>query len=213
LLTLDDAVRYGAFVRPSPQGRRITRYKNRKLYDHLARRYVTLDGLARLVAAGHDVSVRDQDTRADITTAVLAQVVLEAVKERGAAVPREVLVRLIRLGRSAGKAGAAAEAAARDVATKARDEAETIVAGLLQRGRLPLEEALALRHQIATSLHAAVDEAQRGLEQRFHGLLEWAERETGRTPALQALKARLLTDSENGPRPRNPTRLTKRSKR
>jgi polyhydroxyalkanoate synthesis regulator protein len=74
-------------VKPSAQGRRLTRYKNRKLYDPLARRYVTLDGVARLVAAGHDVSVRDQDTRTDITTAVLAQVVLEAIKQRGVAIP------------------------------------------------------------------------------------------------------------------------------
>jgi len=202
-------------VKPSAQGRRLTRYKNRKLYDPLARRYVTLDGVARLVAAGHDVSVRDQDTRADITTAVLAQVVLEAIKQRGVAIPREVLVRLIRLGMSAGSASAAAETAARDAAARARDEAEVIVAGLLQRGRLPLEEALALRQQIAASLHRAVGEAQRGLEQRFHGLMEWAERESGRSPALQALKARLLTLGPGPEGPKKPRRkpIRKRSKR
>jgi len=202
-------------VKPSAQGRRLTRYKNRKLYDPLARRYVTLEGVARLVAAGHDVSVRDQDTRADITTAVLAQVVLEAVKQRGVAIPREVLVRLIRLGMSAGKAGAAAESAARDAAARARDEAEAIVSGLLQRGRLPLEEALALRQQIAASLDKAVGEAQRRLEQRIHGLMEWAERESGRSPALQRLKERLLTLEPTREQPKKPGRKPnrKRSKR
>jgi polyhydroxyalkanoate synthesis repressor PhaR len=199
-----------ALVKPPPHGRRLTRYKNRKLYDPLARRYVTLDGVARLVAAGHEVSVREQDTRADITTAVLAQVVLDAVKQRGAAIPREVLVRLIRLGMNAGTAGAAAEASARHAAARARDEAEAIVSGLLQRGRLPLEEALALRQQIAASLHKAAGEAQRGLERRFHGLMEWAERESGKSPALQALKARLLTEETHKPRRKPPRKRSKR---
>lgn len=197
--------------------RAITRYKNRKLYDTRARRYVTLQGLARLVADGHDVSVRDQGTGQDITTAVLAQVVLEAVRARGEAIPREVLLRLIRLGMGASRAGTAAEAAARDAAARAKDEAEAIVSGLLQRGRLPLEEALALRQQIAASLHRAAGDAQRSLERRFHELMQWAERESGRSAALSALKQRLMTfgagsDSTSRParnRTRKPTRTAR----
>jgi polyhydroxyalkanoate synthesis repressor PhaR len=197
----------------APDARLITRYSNRKLYDTRARRYVTLDGLARLVAAGHDVSVREQKSGADITTTVLAQVVLEGVRQRGAAIPREVLVRLIRLGLGAGAPARPAHAAATE-RLRAKDAAETIVSGLLQRGRLPLEEALALRQQIADSLHQAVGEAQRGLEQRFHGLMEWAERESGKSPALQALKARLLTfDSGREPRPAAKTKTRTKRKR
>jgi polyhydroxyalkanoate synthesis repressor PhaR len=178
----------------APAERVIKRYDNRKLYDPLAKRYVTLDGLARLIAAGQDVSVRDQKSGEDITTTVLAHVILEALKERTARIPRQVLLRLIRLGMT--PSPAARRAALRtplDAAARAREEAEKIVAGLLKRGGLPLEEALALRQEIAATLHKAVGEAQRGLEQRFHSLMEWTERESGISPALQALKERLLT--------------------
>lgn len=181
-----------AAMKPGAE-RVIKRYDNRKLYDPLAKRYVTLLGLARLVAAGQEVSVRDQKSGQDITTTVLAQVILEGVKERSASIPRQVLVRLIRLGMGSSRALASAEHARKDAAARARDEAESIVAGLLKRGRLPLEEALALRGEITASLHNAVGDAQRVLEQRFHSLMEWTEKESGISPALQALKERLLT--------------------
>lgn len=173
--------------------RLIKRYGNRKLYDPLDKRYVTLLGLARLVAAGQELNVRDQKSGQDITNMVLAQVILEGVKGRSASIPRQVLVRLIRLGMRAARARTSAGLASKDAAARAREEAEKIVAGLLQRGRLPLEEALALRQEIAASLHKAVGDAQRGLEQRFHSLMQWSERESGISPALQNLKQKLLT--------------------
>lgn len=186
----------------------IKRYDNRKLYDPLAKAYVTLEGLAQLVGSGHEVSVLDQRTGEDITTTVLAQVILEALRERTASVPRQVLVRLIRLGMSPSPAGGRAKPAPRDIAARAREEAEKIVARLLRRGRLPLEEALALRQEIAATLRKAVGEAQRSLEERFHGLMEWTERESGVNPAIQALKEKLLTleaylGERRPPRPRS----------
>jgi len=195
----------------APAERVIKRYDNRKLYDPLAKRYVTLFGLARLIAAGQELSVRDQKSGADITTTVLAQVILETLKERTARIPRQVLVRLIRLGMSPSPAGRGARASSRDAASRAGDEAEKIVAGLLKRGRLPLQEALALRQEIAATLHKAVGDAQRGLEQRFHSLMEWTERESGISPALQALKERLLTFES--PLARRPARRKTRRRR
>jgi polyhydroxyalkanoate synthesis repressor PhaR len=189
----------------------IKRYENRKLYDPLAKRYVTLFGLARLIAAGQELSVRDQKSGADITTTVLAQVILETLKERTARIPRQVLVRLIRLGMSPSPAARGARPSPLDAASRAGDEAEKIVAGLLKRGRLPLQEALALRQEIAATLHKAVGDAQRGLEQRFHSLMEWTERESGISPALQALKERLLTFES--PLARRPARRKTRRRR
>lgn len=187
-------------------GRLITRYQNRKLYDPLTKSYVTLESLARLISEGQDVQVLDQKTGEDLTTQVLAQVILEAVRERTASIPQKVLVRLIRLGMSP-RADAPEPPPAADTVSRARDEAERIVAGLLQRGRLPLEEALALRQEIADSVHRAVGDAQRGLEARFHGLMEWTERESGVTPAIQALKEKLLTlDAYLGKRRARPQR-------
>ena len=78
--------------------RLIKRYDNRKLYDAGARRYVTIEDIARLITAGEDVFVQDQKSGQDITSVVLAQVILDGVKERTDSIPRQVLTRLIRLG-------------------------------------------------------------------------------------------------------------------
>jgi polyhydroxyalkanoate synthesis repressor PhaR len=212
-------------MKDAAAARVIKRYGNRKLYDPQAKAYVTLEDLARLIAEGHDVKVLDQQTDEDITTTVLAQVILEGLKERTARIPHQVLVRLIRLGMSPG-AEIAKSAPPPDTVGRARQEAERIVARLLKTGRLPLEEALSLRQEIAGTLHKAVSETQRGLEQRFHNLMEWTERESGAvSPAIQALKEKLLTlesylgggrgkPAASRPRPerRSPARRRKRSR-
>src|SRR5258706_8911140 len=61
--------------------RTIKRYANRKLYDTRDSRYVTLDHIAAMVRAGDDVRVIDNTTRADLTTATLAQIIFEEEKK------------------------------------------------------------------------------------------------------------------------------------
>jgi polyhydroxyalkanoate synthesis repressor PhaR len=147
----------------------IKRYENRKLYDPQARAYVTLSDLARMVSDGADIHVVDQKTGEDLTTLVLAQVVLEGVKERTADIPRQVLARLIRL---AARPAAAWTEPAHEAASRARAEAERIAAGLIAKGRLTLDEALAVRQEIAGSVQRLVADAQHGIESRFRGLFE-----------------------------------------
>jgi polyhydroxyalkanoate synthesis regulator phasin len=152
---------------------------------------VTLPDLAGLVAGGAELRVLEQAGGQDVTALVLAQLVLEQVRAHGARIPGQVLARLVRLG-------AAPAAAWRDwagpqrLSTRVREEAERIIAGLLSRGRLSLDEAVSLRREIADAAQRLVDEAQRGVEQRIQGLLERAEREDGVQPALRQLRARLL---------------------
>jgi polyhydroxyalkanoate synthesis repressor PhaR len=171
--------------------RLIKRYENRKLYDPAARRYVTMTDLARMIARGDDVQVEDQKTGEDLTTVVLAQVVLESLKQRTAEVPRQVLTRLIRLG-SAPFAAAGRRAAPLDAAARAREEAERIVSGLLSRGRLSLDEALALKQEITQSVQRLVTEGQRAFEARLHGLFEPGKGKDANA-SLENLRERLLT--------------------
>ena len=154
----------------TPQGPRpIKRYGNRKLYDAEARRYVTLEELGALVAGGQDLEVKDKQTGEDLTSLTLAQVLLEGLKEKTARIPRQVLVGLIRLG--AGPISAWADwRGPQEAAARARDEVEKIVGGLLSRGRLTLEEAMALRQDVVKSVHGIVAEAQSGIEGRVRGL-------------------------------------------
>lgn len=175
-----------------PGERVVKRYANRKLYDNAAGRYVTLEDLAAHVAEGGELHVVDARTGEDLTAVVLAQVLLEGVKQRSTAVPRQVFTRLIRLG--AAQAPALPDlSASHEAAARARDEAERIVAGLLARGRLSLDEALALRQEIAGSVQRLVGDAQRGLEGRLRRLLDRAEREEGVAASLHTLRDRLLS--------------------
>src|SRR5256885_12881477 len=72
----------------------IKKYANRKLYDTRTSRYVTLDGISRLVRDGDDIQVVDRDTGRDLTPLILSQIVMgeekrsengDALHERGQA--------------------------------------------------------------------------------------------------------------------------------
>jgi len=80
----------------SAQARLIRRYSNRKLYDTGRKTYVTLEELARLVRAGHDLRVEDNETGEDVTAGTLAKVLMNERPEES--VTRNVLHELVRWG-------------------------------------------------------------------------------------------------------------------
>jgi polyhydroxyalkanoate synthesis repressor PhaR len=187
-LDIHDAARYignVAQVRAVPGVRVVRRYGNRKLYDTHSRRYVTLEGLRRLVADGHDVVVRDQASGEDITAVVLAQVILDGLRERTARIPRQVLAGLVRLGE--GTVSVAAEWPPAHAAVKAGQEAERIARQVM--GRLTIDEAVALRQEITEALQRGMLEAQRGIQSRLGALLRRLETEATGHPALAMLRA------------------------
>jgi polyhydroxyalkanoate synthesis repressor PhaR len=76
----------------------IKKYANRKLYHTNQKQYITLDGIARLVQDGEAVQILDNETGDDITSSILAQVVLQA---RGRSAPQlstTLLTGMIQLG-------------------------------------------------------------------------------------------------------------------
>jgi polyhydroxyalkanoate synthesis repressor PhaR len=180
--------------------RPLRRYGNRKLYDPGAGRYVTLEDVARLVADGHEVEVVDQKTGEDLTNLTLAQVLLEGVRRGASRIPRQVLFRLIRI--ASGPAAAWGEwPEPHDAAFRARKEAERLVARLLGRGRLNLDEAVALRQDLGQMVHRLVSEAQSGVESRLRALLEVGEGVAGRSleavrGGLQAFEAYMTNEEE-----------------
>jgi len=72
--------RLGQAVPTAPEKHLIKKYANRKLYDTRTSRYVTLDEVAQLVRAGHDVTVIDRDNGNDLTQVTLSQIVLSEEK-------------------------------------------------------------------------------------------------------------------------------------
>lgn len=64
----------------------IKKYANRKLYDTETSRYITLEGISRLVRQGRDIQVVDRDTGRDLTPLVLSQIVVgEEKRDEGMA--------------------------------------------------------------------------------------------------------------------------------
>lgn len=75
----------------------IKKYANRKLYHTNRKRYITLDGIAALIQSGEQARVIDNETGADITAEVLAQVVLQS-PGRSSRLSAHVLTGLIQAG-------------------------------------------------------------------------------------------------------------------
>src|SRR2546428_4992080 len=99
----------------SPQAERkepkvIKRYTNRKLYDTVESRYVTLDEIAHMIKGGAEVKIIDNRSKEDLTSVTLAQIIFEEEKKRSQ-MPLGVLREIIRHGGEAeggvyaGKAG------------------------------------------------------------------------------------------------------------
>src|SRR5438477_10116252 len=98
----------------APEGRKdakvIKRYTNRKLYDTVESRYVTLDEIAQMIKAGAEVKIIDNRSKEDLTSVTLAQIIFEEEKKRSQ-MPLGVLREIIRNGDEAvaglyhGKAG------------------------------------------------------------------------------------------------------------
>ncbi len=78
--------------------RLIKRYGNRKLYDTLESRYITLEEIARLVRSGSDVKVIDNENGDDLTTITFAQIILEEEKRRSSLLSLGLLRELIQHG-------------------------------------------------------------------------------------------------------------------
>jgi polyhydroxyalkanoate synthesis regulator protein len=76
--------------------RRITKYSNRRLYDAVQKRAITLLELSDLLADGESVTVEHKETGEDITTVTLLQSLLERLKrEAGTGTRSEVAERVL----------------------------------------------------------------------------------------------------------------------
>lgn len=75
----------------------VKKYGNRRLYDTVSSRYVTLEELAEKIRAGADPRVVDAKTNEDLTQSTLTQIILES-RGAGRLLPVPLLTQLIRLG-------------------------------------------------------------------------------------------------------------------
>lgn len=164
----------------------IKRYTNRKLYDTVESRYVTLEEIAEMVKAGVDVKIVDNRTKDDLTSVTLAQIIFEEEKREGQ-MPLSVLKRIIQGGGSAvtdfisDKVGGPVG--------KLREEAETRVGRLFKREELT-RGSPHVREVLTTSTRA-IEEWQRRVDDRVRSAVEAVTGLTQVQREVQRLNERL----------------------
>jgi len=190
--------------------RLITRHANRKLYDPTARRYVSLADIVDLVVAGESVRVVEHPGGEEATPRILAQALVDLVKRRAPSLPAGLMETLLRLAGGA-RLPEAEAAPIKDLAERARREAEVIAARLVARGRLGIEEALHLRKEVEAAIHHGVQAAEAaarpgravrtiaGLARELKAL-ETLVASPGPSPSQKAPRKRRITSSSPKPR-------------
>lgn len=115
----------------------IKRYTNRKLYDTVESRYVTLDEIAEMVKGGVEVRIVDNRSKEDLTSVTLAQIIFEEEKKKSQ-MPLSLLREIIRRPGESISGFIQKEVSPR--VASLREEAEQRIDKLLRREDGSLEE-------------------------------------------------------------------------
>jgi polyhydroxyalkanoate synthesis repressor PhaR len=146
----------------------IKRYTNRKLYDTVESRYVTLDEIADMIKAGAEVRIVDNRTKEDLTSITLAQIIFEQEKKTSNT-SLKTLRDLIRQGGE--RAQQFVEERQAEILGRVeavRHAAEQKMQSLLSRGQQTGDRAKDL---VATS-QEAVTQLQRRIDERIRAVIE-----------------------------------------
>jgi polyhydroxyalkanoate synthesis repressor PhaR len=146
----------------------IKRYTNRKLYDTVESRYVTLDEIAEMIKAGAEVKIIDNRTKEDLTSVTLAQIIFEEEKKTSK-MSLETLRDLIRHGGEVAQRlveGTQAELRGRVEAVRAA--AEQRVQSLLTRGQQTSDRA----KEMVQASQEAMAALQRRVDERVRAAVE-----------------------------------------
>src|SRR2546430_7280221 len=76
----------------------VKRYGNRKLYDPQRSRYVTLDQIAEMIRSGEDIKIVDNNSKEDLTSVTLAQIIFEEEKKQKSFLPLSAMRNIIQTG-------------------------------------------------------------------------------------------------------------------
>jgi polyhydroxyalkanoate synthesis repressor PhaR len=153
---------------PGKEPKVIKRYTNRKLYDTLESRYVTLDEIAQMIKAGAEVKIVDNRTKDDLTSVTLAQIIFEEEKKTSR-VGLETLRGLIRQGGEVAQRlveGTGAELRGRVEAVRAA--ASQRVQSILQSGQQTGDRA----KELVQGSQEALLALQRKVDERVRAAME-----------------------------------------
>lgn len=121
----------------------IKKYGNRKLYDTQEKKYINLYGISQLIREGMEIKVVDNKNKEDITSLILAQIIVEQEKTKKVILPSiffplDVLRKggenMLNLSKKIIFAGIGTISFTREKANKIADE-------LIKRGELSKDES------------------------------------------------------------------------
>lgn len=190
--------------------RTIKRYANRKLYDTKESCYVTLDQIAVMIRHGEDVKVIDNNSKEDLTSITLAQILFEEEKKRRSFLPLSALRNIIqssgdslhdlmnqlsesaervgRVFRSEGDEEGAEEKAPGSAADEAGDQATT--QGVKDKGPDKTDPTRMVK-DVMEGVQKTMEDWQKRLDQNVHNALESVSPLAPVQKELQALGERL----------------------
>jgi polyhydroxyalkanoate synthesis repressor PhaR len=146
----------------------IKRYTNRKLYDTVESRYVTLDEIAGMVKSGTEVRIIDNRTKEDLTSVTLAQIIFEEEKKTSKMSLRTLKDLIRHGGERAAQIVEDTQAEFRGRVEAVRQAAEQRVQTLLKTGQQTSDKA---KEMVAAS-QEAVSQFQRRVDERVRTALE-----------------------------------------
>jgi polyhydroxyalkanoate synthesis repressor PhaR len=159
----------------------IKRYTNRKLYDTVESRYVTLDEIAEMIKGGQEVKVLDNRTKEDLTSVTLAQIIFEEEKKTSKMSLR-MLRDLIRHG------GERAQAFVEERVEAARAVAGERVATLLTKGAQTGDRA----KELMAASQEAVSQFQKRVDDRVRHALEGLQTAPELRREIESLQGRIV---------------------
>jgi|SRR5690242_16309826 polyhydroxyalkanoate synthesis repressor PhaR len=140
----------------------IKRYTNRKLYDTVESRYVTLDEIAEMVKAGTEVRIVDNRSKEDLTSVTLAQIIFEEEKKTSKMSLRTLKDLIRHGGERAAQIVEDTQAELRGRVEAVKQAAEQRVQTLLKTGQQTSDRA---KEMVAAS-QEAVSQFQRKVDDR-----------------------------------------------
>lgn len=147
----------------------IKRYTNRKLYDTVESRYVTLEEIAEMVKGGVEVQILDNRTKEDLTSVTLAQIIFEEEKRQGQ-MPLNLLKRIIQGGGEVVSEFISEQVTPRVDAI--REGAETRVGRLFKREAEVANRGGAHMRELFSSSQRALDEWQRRIDENVRSAVD-----------------------------------------
>ena len=127
----------------------IKKYANRKLYNTTDKKYVTMKHISEMIKSGKDVSIVDNETNEDLTSAIVSSLMGKDSGETDASLSSSLLIQLFRKGSDALTDYAKKYFSIwQNAFTLAEDELDSMLKSLVKNNEISRTEGSRLKQEI-----------------------------------------------------------------